>query len=300
MHEDDAELQRGDLPEVPTISTPEYHHAGSYIDTEDDTVSESDDSAKTSVGALQECTLSSTPPTSSSIEQPAQGRLPTIDISSSSGTDTDTNDDGNTCDKTSPLTRKRKRSANIRMLYTKSKRPSKHIRRSLMQQKLSTSRGRPTSNGTATRRSLPTLPYSGYAAGDYSSNDSSDEDSENRAPRVQGKQPISTVHRQYSHKHERKCSSDASYDDDDDEYEVERILDSRVNRGQLQYRAKWLGYENDPVWYPAENFKNSPHKLRDFHTANLVRPGPPNRLEVWLQCWEEGREADDHPNDNKP
>ncbi|KAF2690338.1 hypothetical protein K458DRAFT_383455 [Lentithecium fluviatile CBS 122367] len=48
--------------------------------------------------------------------------------------------------------------------------------------------------------------------------------------------------------------------------------------GKLQYRVKWVRYSDDPKWYNAANFKNSPHKLYDFHEANLARPGPPQRL----------------------
>jgi hypothetical protein len=88
--------------------------------------------------------------------------------------------------------------------------------------------------------------------------------------------------------------------DEDDEYEVEQILEARVHRTKLQYRVKWLGYEDDPVWYDAANFKNSPRKLREFHTANSTRPGPPERLDVWSQCWDEDRDAGDHSDDNKP
>jgi len=87
--------------------------------------------------------------------------------------------------------------------------------------------------------------------------------------------------------------------DEDNEYEVEGILDSRISRKKLQYRAKWVGYENDPDWYDASNFKNSSHRLHDFHAANPAQPGPPARLWRWTQCWEEDIDAD-HPNDNKP
>jgi hypothetical protein len=86
----------------------------------------------------------------------------------------------------------------------------------------------------------------------------------------------------------------------DDEYEVEQILEARVYHRRLLYRVKWLGYKDDPEWYDASNFKNSPHKLRDFHTANPTRPGPPKELKRRVRCWEEDRDADDHPNDNKP
>jgi hypothetical protein len=88
--------------------------------------------------------------------------------------------------------------------------------------------------------------------------------------------------------------------DEDDEYEVEQILEARVYRRKLQYRVKWLVYEDDLAWYDASNFKNSPRKLRGFHTANPTRPGPPERLNVWLRCWGEDRDADDHSDDNKP
>jgi hypothetical protein len=88
--------------------------------------------------------------------------------------------------------------------------------------------------------------------------------------------------------------------DEDGEYEVEQILEARVYRRKLQYRAKWLGYDDDPTWYDASNFKKSPYKLYEFHTANPTRPGPPERLDVWSQYWEEDRDADDHSDDNKP
>jgi hypothetical protein len=77
-------------------------------------------------------------------------------------------------------------------------------------------------------------------------------------------------------------------------------LEARIYRRKLQYRVDWLGYEHDPTWYDAFNFKNSPYKLREFHIANPTCRGPPERLDVWLQCWDEGRDADDHSNDNKP
>lgn len=63
---------------------------------------------------------------------------------------------------------------------------------------------------------------------------------------------------------------------------------------------KWVGYGDDPKWYDAANFKNSPHKLYGFHEANAARPGPPQRLNYWMNCWKEDRDADDHSDDNKP
>jgi hypothetical protein len=106
------------------------------------------------------------------------------------------------------------------------------------------------------------------------------------------------------------CSDDSSEDGSedhfrtdntaDDEYEVESILDARMSGRKLQYRVKWLGFKYDSMWYDARNFKNSPYKLRGFHLVNYSHPGPPKRLGTWIQCWEEDKDAEDHPDDNKP
>lgn len=50
------------------------------------------------------------------------------------------------------------------------------------------------------------------------------------------------------------------------EYEVEKILDSRLFRNKLQYLVKWKGYDdshND--WEVVGNVKNSKHLINEFH-----------------------------------
>jgi Reverse transcriptase (RNA-dependent DNA polymerase)/RNase H-like domain found in reverse transcriptase/Integrase zinc binding domain/Integrase core domain/Chromo (CHRromatin Organisation MOdifier) domain/Retroviral aspartyl protease len=84
----------------------------------------------------------------------------------------------------------------------------------------------------------------------------------------------------------------------ENEWEVEKVLAVRQRRGKLQYRIQWLGFDEDPDWYPASNIKNAPHKLRDFHNANPDRPGPPKRLDSWITAWENDQEASDHPDDD--
>ena len=85
---------------------------------------------------------------------------------------------------------------------------------------------------------------------------------------------------------------------DDEEWEVERVLDSRIHRRKLQYHVKWVGFDEDRTWYPASNFIGSPHRLRAFHVDYPNRPGPPKRLENWLRAWENGEDdVDDHPDD---
>ena len=88
--------------------------------------------------------------------------------------------------------------------------------------------------------------------------------------------------------------------DGQQEWEVQEILASRVINRTLQYRARWVGWDDDEQFYDAEGFKNCPHKLRQFHAANLQASGPPTRLEEWLQAWEDGELAPTYDNDNEP
>lgn len=87
---------------------------------------------------------------------------------------------------------------------------------------------------------------------------------------------------------------------DQNEWEVEEILASRLRYRKLQYRAKWVGYDDDPNWYPARDFKNSPVKLQIFHAANPKASGPPRRLLEWLRAAEDEEYLNDHPDDDYP
>jgi hypothetical protein len=57
---------------------------------------------------------------------------------------------------------------------------------------------------------------------------------------------------------------------EEDEYKVKHALEARIFRRKLKYCVKWVGYDDDPMWYNAVNLKNSPHKLHNFHRANLT------------------------------
>lgn len=81
-------------------------------------------------------------------------------------------------------------------------------------------------------------------------------------------------------------------------YSVERVLDSRLYRRQLQYKVEWAGYELDEIWYPAANFRGTPFVLQDFHTKHPDAAGPPMRLQQWLESAREGYEAEPHKKDN--
>lgn len=88
--------------------------------------------------------------------------------------------------------------------------------------------------------------------------------------------------------------------DGEEEWEVEKVVTSRVHYGKLQYQVEWRGWDPDPVWYPASNFKNSAKLLQAFHEENPESAGPPTRLEIWRKAAEKEEYAPDHKDDDKP
>jgi hypothetical protein len=68
----------------------------------------------------------------------------------------------------------------------------------------------------------------------------------------------------------------------DEEYEVERILDARLNRRRknlLEFRVKWRGWPDDPAWYSADNgeFSGSREALDTFYALPTTRTRRPLR-----------------------
>jgi len=62
----------------------------------------------------------------------------------------------------------------------------------------------------------------------------------------------------------------------EDEYIVEKILDSRMFRRKLQYLVQWEGYGVEHnSWEYSESVANAPAKVADFHARN---PGAPRRI----------------------
>ncbi|KGQ00850.1 hypothetical protein PAAG_12477 [Paracoccidioides lutzii Pb01] len=88
--------------------------------------------------------------------------------------------------------------------------------------------------------------------------------------------------------------------DGENEWEIDRILASRISRSKLQYRVRWKGFDEDSSWYPARDFKGSPHAIRDFHEANPTKAGPPRRLDEWLKAWETDSYLKDEVDDDLP
>jgi hypothetical protein len=52
---------------------------------------------------------------------------------------------------------------------------------------------------------------------------------------------------------------------DEEEYEVNDILDSRYHYDKLQYRIVWTDHSSDRAWYSAKNFEHSKNILADYH-----------------------------------
>lgn len=71
----------------------------------------------------------------------------------------------------------------------------------------------------------------------------------------------------------------SSDEPDSNEWEVDRILDSRArSRGRsrkVQYLVQWAGYAYIRTsWEPAENLENSGKLTVEFHAANPSKPRP--------------------------
>ncbi|KAJ2928010.1 hypothetical protein H1R20_g9081, partial [Candolleomyces eurysporus] len=69
--------------------------------------------------------------------------------------------------------------------------------------------------------------------------------------------------------------------DNEREYEVEGIQDSRLFCGKLQYYVKWKGYpQEERTWEPEANVKNSPELVTAFHRKH---PSAPRRINQRLR-----------------
>ncbi len=68
-----------------------------------------------------------------------------------------------------------------------------------------------------------------------------------------------------------------SRDDDGEEIEewqFDRILDSRTKNNQLEYHVRWT--HNKPTWQPADDLKGCTSDIDAFHRLHPDKPGPPS------------------------
>jgi len=63
--------------------------------------------------------------------------------------------------------------------------------------------------------------------------------------------------------------------DNHEEYEVEKVLDSRWRHDKLEYFVHWREYDiNERTWKPATNLVNAPQKVHEFHQLYPDKPQP--------------------------
>jgi hypothetical protein len=69
--------------------------------------------------------------------------------------------------------------------------------------------------------------------------------------------------------------------DSNEEYEVDKVLDSRIHRNKLQYKVKWKGYEDpsEDTWEPEQNLENATLAIQQFHDNFPNKPSPRLRRE---------------------
>jgi hypothetical protein len=69
--------------------------------------------------------------------------------------------------------------------------------------------------------------------------------------------------------------------DNQEVFEVEKILDSRMFRNQLQYLIHWKGYDvSDRSWEPSANAAGSAELIREFHKRYPEKPSKSTLLSV--------------------
>ncbi|MBW0560473.1 hypothetical protein O181_100188 [Austropuccinia psidii MF-1] len=73
--------------------------------------------------------------------------------------------------------------------------------------------------------------------------------------------------------------------EEQEEWEVSQILDSKLKRGTLWYLVEWEGFSQDSegyTWEPAENLKNCPELVKDFHSLYPEKPGPNSAIALFF------------------
>ena len=60
-----------------------------------------------------------------------------------------------------------------------------------------------------------------------------------------------------------------------EEYEVEKILDSRIFRGKVEYLVRWKGYGvEEDEWRPSRDVRGSKRLVAEFHRTHPQAPRP--------------------------
>ena len=72
----------------------------------------------------------------------------------------------------------------------------------------------------------------------------------------------------------------------EEEYEVEKILDSRVKGKGLQYLVQWKGYDKGEIsWQPARNLEHAKAEVKAFHKKSPNAPRPAGKFVFATYNW---------------
>lgn len=85
-----------------------------------------------------------------------------------------------------------------------------------------------------------------------------------------------------------------------DEWEIEDIVGSKMINSNLHYQIKWLGADEDLTWYRCSDAMTAPHILKAFHLKHPQAKGPPRALLKWLDAYNAGVDDYSDLEDDKP
>jgi len=68
--------------------------------------------------------------------------------------------------------------------------------------------------------------------------------------------------------------------DEEDEWEIEKLIDRRRKRNRLEYLVRWKGWSSEyDEWKTVDQLKNARRMMRDYDQANLERVEEVNRVQ---------------------
>ncbi|MBW0476049.1 hypothetical protein O181_015764 [Austropuccinia psidii MF-1] len=74
--------------------------------------------------------------------------------------------------------------------------------------------------------------------------------------------------------------------EEQEEWEVDQVLDSKLKRGKLWYLLEWKGFSEDPertTLEPDSNINNAPDLVKDFHSLYPDKPTQiPQEFDLWF------------------